>query len=90
MSELSQSALDALEMFGKALGQRLDTLNGPPDAIDVENARAPRTSAVQSIRDAPEMEQFRQALVDGLIANDAARQALELATAVLTRLWVIP
>ena len=48
------------------------------DAIDAVLASPARATAVRSLQSAPEIEAFRQALVDGLIRADTANQLLRL------------
>ena len=60
----------------------------PPDAIDQVLAEPPSTTATVSLRDAPEMDKFRQALNDGLIENDAARQLLSMVNNILTKVLI--
>jgi hypothetical protein len=48
------------------------------DAITRTIAEPPRCTGVVSLRDAPAVEAFRQALVDGLIRVDTANQLLRL------------
>jgi hypothetical protein len=62
----------------------LSTAATPPrDAIDEVLAGAPRTTEVKSLRDHPDVQQFRQDLIDGLIRVDTANRLLQLvATAV--------
>lgn len=62
----------------------------PPsgDAIDRELIRQPRTTTAVSLKDAPEVEAFRNELMDGLIRVDTANQLLRLANAVISRLLV--
>jgi hypothetical protein len=62
----------------------LSTSTGQPrDAIDEVLAGAPRATEVKSLRDHPDVKQFRQDLIDGLIRVDTANRLLQLvATAV--------
>lgn len=77
-----------------ALNQLIETLskagqpesNAAGDAIDQELKRRRRTTSVQSLRDNPVVEQFRQELSDGLIRVDTAHQLLSLINEVITRL----
>ena len=59
---------------------------GAGDAISRELAREARKTEVQSLRDAPEIEAFRNELIDGLIREDTANQLLKLINEVVTRL----
>lgn len=58
----------------------------PADAIAVELVRPSRTTAVVSLREAPEIEAFRSELVNGLIRADTANQLLRLLNEVVIRL----
>jgi len=66
--------------------QTQPALHPPRDAIDTELARPARTTAVVSLKDAAEVEAFRNELIDGLIRVDTANQLLRLANEVITRL----
>jgi len=56
------------------------------DAIDAVLASPARTTAVRSLRSSPEIEAFRQALVDGLIRVDTVNQLLRLVNEVVGQL----
>lgn len=60
----------------------------PNDAIGAELARPARTTAVVSLKDAPEVEAFRNELIDGLIRVDTVNQLLRLVNEAMTRLIV--
>ncbi|NLX23617.1 MAG: hypothetical protein GXY55_18345 [Phycisphaerae bacterium] len=55
-----------------------DTSETPGDAIDRVLAAPGRTTAVRSLADAPEIEAFRQELLDGLIRADTINRLLRL------------
>jgi len=57
------------------------------DAIDRERNAAPRVTHVRGLRDAPEVEAFRQALIDGLIRTDTANRLLQLLNRIITQ-WL--
>lgn len=57
-----------------------------PDAIDAELAAPARVTGVVSLREAPEIQAFRQELIDGLIRTDTVNQLLHLANTVISRL----
>lgn len=57
------------------------------DAIDSVLASPARATAVRSLRSAPEIEAFRQALVDGLIRTDTVNQLLRLVNEVVGQ-WI--
>ena len=56
------------------------------DAIDAVLASSARATAVRSLRVSPEIEAFRQALVDGLIRADTVNQLLRLVNEVVGQL----
>jgi hypothetical protein len=60
----------------------------PGDAIDMALGRPARTTAVVSLKDAPEVEAFRNELIDGLIRVDTVNQLLRLVNEAMTRLVV--
>jgi hypothetical protein len=59
---------------------------GRGDAIDAALNRAPRITKAVSLRDAPEVRAFREAMIDGLIRVDTANQLLRLVNEVISRL----
>lgn len=71
-----------------ALDVRLATrrATGGGDAIDAVLNEPGRTTQVVSLRDAPEVAAFRQAMVDGLIRVDAANRLLRLVHELIVRL----
>lgn len=58
------------------------------DAIDSVLAAPARNTAVRSLRRAPEIEAFRQALTDGLIRADTVNKLLRLVNEVVGHLIV--
>ena len=56
------------------------------DAIDAVLASPARTTGVRSLRSSPEIEAFRQALVDGLIRADTVNRLLRLVNEVVGQL----
>ena len=58
---------------------------GAGDAIDREIGRKPRITNVGSLRDAPEVQAFREALIDGFIRVDTANQLLRLLNTIITQ-----
>lgn len=84
------SLLDEVNALAGNL-DRLRSLSVPKqaDAIDRVLAEPARTTEVVSVKDSAEMEAFREAVVDGLIQNDAVRQLLSLVNTVLTRVLVV-
>ena len=60
----------------------------PGDAIGQELSRPARTTNVISLKDAPEVQAFRNELIDGLIRVDTANQLLRLVNEAMTRLLV--
>jgi hypothetical protein len=85
------SILDELNKLAETLDKAVENKVNPPrkpDAIDRVLSESPRTTQVVSVRESAEMEAFRQAVVDGLIQNDAVRQLLALVNTVLTKVLV--
>ncbi len=64
-----------------------EALRGSRDAIDAMLADPPRRTEVRSLRRAPEVEAFREALVDGLVRADTVNRLLRLVNDVLLRVW---
>lgn len=60
--------------------------SGGGDAIDRVLNAPPRSTATRSLRDAPEVLAFRQALTDGMIRVDTVNRLLRLVDAIVTRL----
>lgn len=60
--------------------------SGGGDAIDRVLNTSPRSTATRSLRDAPEVLAFRQALTDGMIRVDTVNRLLRLVDAIVTRL----
>lgn len=58
----------------------------PNDAITRTLNTAPRTTAVTSLRDAPEIQRFREDLANGFIRLDTANTLFTLINQVLTRM----
>lgn len=56
------------------------------DAIDAVLASPSRATGVRSLRGSPEIEAFRQALVDGLIRADTVNQLLRLVNEAVVQL----
>lgn len=57
------------------------------DAITQELASPARTTAVSRLRHAPEVEAFRQELLDGLIRVDTANRLLRLVDRIIVQ-WM--
>lgn len=86
MSEqVATAELDRLVTSLERIAQTVGELR-PKDAIDEVLADARRTTAVESLRDAPEVQAFRQALVDGWIRADAVSRLLQLVNELVVRL----
>ncbi len=80
-NEVLDDLLTTLENAARQQGE-----TGRGDAIDrVLNAPARETS-VRSLRDAPEVAAFREALVDGMIRADTVNRLLRLVDTIVTRL----
>lgn len=58
------------------------------DAIDAELARPARATGVVSLREAPEVEAFREELVNGLIRVDTVNRLLRLVNELVARAMV--
>jgi len=80
-TRLLDDLLDTLELKSN---RRRD--EGRGDAISSVLNGQPRTTAVVSLRDAPAVDAFRQALVDGLIRVDTANRLLRLVNEIIVRL----
>lgn len=65
---------------------QIQTQSPRADAIAAVLAEAPRTTAVVSLREAPAITEFRQALTDGLIRVDTANRLLRLINEIVVRL----
>jgi len=81
-SGMSVGELDRLVTSLETIAKAVDE-SRPKDAIDDVLAGPRRTTAVVSLRDAPEVEAFRQALTDGLIRVDTVNQLLRLVNEVV-------
>jgi len=83
-----QSAHEVLDDLLSTLesGARKRAYSGGGDAIDRVLSASPRTTAARSLRDAPEVLAFREALVDGMIRVDPVNRLLRLVDAIVTRL----
>jgi hypothetical protein len=85
---------DVMQELDRLLGQlegaaeRKAAVRAPlaGDVIDDVLASPARQTAVRSLRDAPEVEAFRNELIDGLIRADTANQLLRLVAMVVERL----
>jgi hypothetical protein len=87
MSDVTQELDRLLGQLEGAAGRRgasLGPLRG--DAIDAVLNSPARQTAVRSLREAPEVEAFRNELVDGLIRADTANQLLRLVATLVERL----
>ena len=74
---LVKEALGDLDALVSGFDSKLST-GKRHDAIDAVLSGAPRTTAVQSLRDHETIALFRQEVTDGLIRVDTARQLLGL------------
>ncbi len=57
----------------------------PRDAIEAVLASPPRQTAIAPLREAPEVQAFRDALLDGLIRVDTANRLLRLVNDIILR-----
>lgn len=79
--------MDAVQQFDALIRQLQAAVNPVAgDAIDIEIARPPRTTATVNLAEAPEIVAFRNELVDGLIRQDTVRQVLTLVQTVLAQI----
>ena len=84
MNTATQILDDLLGQLEKASDQQ--TTNQAGDAINDVLQSPARTTAVRSLRDAPEIATFRDELIDGLIRADTANRLLRLVAMVVERL----
>lgn len=78
------STTDSLDRLIELLAQRGQAVGAGGDAIDEVLGSAPRTTEVRSLRDHPDVVQFRQDLIDGFIRVDTANRLLRLLSTVVT------
>jgi hypothetical protein len=71
-----------------ATGAGIASRTGVRDAITDVLDSPERTTSVVSLREAPEVEAFRDDLIGGMIRVDTANQLLRLVNAVLSKLLV--
>ncbi|MHC4443821.1 MAG: hypothetical protein ACYTF1_04780 [Planctomycetota bacterium] len=85
-TEVLDDLLSTLESAagGESGNGSIERISG--DAIDAVLSSPKRTTKVTSLRDAPEVRAFREALVDGLIRIDTANQLLRLVNTIITRI----
>lgn len=86
---MSNEATGILDDLLKTLQSKLDSRDADTerdDAITAVLRSEPRATAVTSLREAPQVEAFRQALIDGLIRVDTANKLLSLINEVIVRL----
>lgn len=84
MNTATQILDDLLGQLEKASDPQKTNQAG--DAIDDVLQSPARTTAVRSLRDAPEIAAFRNELIDGLIRADTANRLLRLVAMVVERL----
>ncbi|UCG16161.1 MAG: hypothetical protein JSV19_12790 [Phycisphaerales bacterium] len=78
------TATDSLDRLIDLLARRGQSDSTPGDAIDKALASAPRMTEVRSLKDHPDVRQFRQDLVDGFIRVDTANRLLQLLSTIVT------
>lgn len=85
---MSNENTGILDDLLNTLESKLVARNEPArvDAITAVLQSEPRQTAVSSLREAPQVEAFRQALVDGLIRVDTANRLLSLINEIVVRL----
>jgi hypothetical protein len=93
MAMASSEPTQVLDDLLSTLESRLAQASAAPaivtthgDAIGAVLAEPPRATAVVSLRDAPVVDAFRQALTDGLIRVDVVNRLLTLINEVIVRL----
>ena len=79
-----QPTTDSLDRLIDLLGrqERFDSTLG--DAIDKALASSPRMTKVHSLKDHPDVKQFRQDLIDGFVRVDTANRLLQLLSTIVT------
>jgi hypothetical protein len=84
----SNDATQVLDELLATLETRLTAsgTDGREDAIDAVLGSPARTTNVTSLREAPEVASFREALIDGLIRVDTANRLLRLVNEIVIRL----
>jgi len=78
------SATDSLDRLIDVLGGAAPEAAPGGDAIDEVLGSPPRVTEVRSLRDHPDVVQFRQDLIDGLVRVDTVNRLLGLLSTVLT------
>jgi len=84
----SNEAVQVLDDLLETLDDRCEQkrLTGGGDAIDAVLAGVGRSSRVRSLRDAPEVAAFREALVAGRVRMDALNRLLGLIHEIVIRI----
>jgi len=77
MAENTDGLSKLLSALQRAVNDR------PADAIDTELQAEPRRTALKDISSAPEVEAFRNELVDGLIRVDTVNRLLNLVALII-------
>ena len=77
-------ATDSLDRLIDLLARRAQFDSTPGDAIDKALASAPRMTNVCSLKDHPDVKQFRQDLIDGFVRVDTANRLLQLLSTIVT------
>ena len=90
-NKTTKKTADAVQTTLDAMVANLQTLinrqaaKSSGDAIDAELSKPGRKTDVVSLKDAPEVEAFRNELSDGLIRVDTAHQLLTLVNTLVTK-----
>ena len=77
--------MDQLLVTLEAVAGQVEGRPRSGDAIDRVLRSPSRETRLQSLKNAPEVAAFREALVDGLIRADTANQLLGLVNTIVTR-----
>jgi len=84
MSEITADLERLVQKLDAAAGASSSPSRG--DAIDVTLREPARKTSVQSLRNAPEIEAFRNELIDGLIRADTANRLLNLVATIVEKM----
>jgi len=84
MNEITADLERLVQKLDAAAGAVSSATRG--DAIDVTLREPARKTSVQSLRNAPEIEAFRNELIDGLIRADTANRLLNLVATIVEKM----
>lgn len=83
MNKATNTFDELINMLDESINPTTSPSTQSPDAIDRINAAKRRTTNVISLRDDPDIQQFRDDLKNGLIRLDAANNLFALITRLL-------